>query len=129
MEARSRCECQMRNVECWNGVDFHTTQREIRNQQRVLSLTDGQSPSPSLSLPMQPSVLWQEGGRGNRAWWLQVSLGKSVLAATAAALCGLPLTDQIKMSCPACPSIYRYVSSVCALPKLCVCACLCVCYS
>lgn len=124
----SPSKCQMRNVECWNGVDFHTTQREIRNQQRVLSLTDGQPPltlSLSLSLPMHLSVLWKEGGRGNRAWWLQVSLGKSVLAATAAALCGqrLPLTDQIKMSCPACPSIYRYVSSVCALPKQCLCVC------
>lgn len=123
----SPSKCQMRNVECWNGVDFHTTQREIRNQQRVLSLTDGQPPL-TLSLPMHLSVLWKEGERGNRAWWLQVSLGKSVLAATAAALCGqrLPLTGQIKMSCQACPSIYRYVSSVCALPKLCVCVFVCV---
>lgn len=118
----------MRNVECWNGVDFHTTQREIRNQQRVLSLTDDQ-PSPSLSICLCICLcLWKERGKGNRAWWLQVSLGKSVLAATAAALCGqrLPLTDQIKMSCPACPSIYRCVSSVCALLKLCVCLCVCV---
>lgn len=44
-------ESRIPNPECWNGVDFHTTQREIRNQQRVLSLD-----ALPTSLPSSPSL-------------------------------------------------------------------------
>lgn len=128
----SPSKCQMRNVECWNGVDFHTTQREIRNQQRVLSLTDGQPPlNLSLSLCLCICLCCgrkgEEGtGRGGfrcrwaNQFWLQLLLHSAVNVCR----------WQTKLKCPVrlvLPSIVTFHLSV--LCPNCVCVCLCVCYS